>query len=225
MKLRCGAITVGWRQAPWLFDPGLAGCSLVLKARADRLYAALAVLSQACHHSLDPGPAGDALAGTAIGKDGRVLHFKASDDSLVHLLGVEGMDALRFAPLAPSQIIVFPFATSTADVTLNQGLGARLYANYEGENQTAEHAQLAHATAQNICVQVASSFLSNGWNAVCQPRGTPVTGSNTLIIDGAFTDISQGFLMRFSADENSACSSLMNAATTEASARGNRNRR
>src|SRR5271169_2169069 len=79
---------------------------------------------------------------------------------------------------APSQIMVFPFATSTADVTLNQGLGARLYANYEGENQTAEHAQFAHATAQNICVQVASSLASNGWDAACQPRGTPVTGSN-----------------------------------------------
>ncbi len=93
---------------------------------------------------------------------------------------------------APSQIIVFPFATSTADVTLNQGLGARLYANYEGENQTAQQVQLAQSTAQNICVQVASSLASNGWNAACQPRGTPVTGNNTLIIDGAFTDISQG---------------------------------
>src|SRR5271154_594997 len=99
------------------------------------------------------------------------------------------------APVAsgsPSQIIVFPFATSTADVTLNQGLGARLYANYTDENQTAEQVQLAQSTAQNICVQVASSLASNGWNAACQPRGTPVTGSNTLIIDGAFTDISQG---------------------------------
>jgi hypothetical protein len=102
------------------------------------------------------------------------------------------MQSAPIASGAPSQIIVFPFATSTADVTLNQGLGARLYANYEGENQTAEHAQFAHATAQNICLQVASSLASNGWNAACRPRGTPVTDSNTLIIDGAFTDISQG---------------------------------
>jgi hypothetical protein len=65
------------------------------ESRADRLYAALAVLSQARHHSLDPSAAGDALAGTAVGKDGRVLHFKASDDSLVQLLGVEGMVAFR----------------------------------------------------------------------------------------------------------------------------------
>jgi hypothetical protein len=102
------------------------------------------------------------------------------------------MQSAPIASGAPSQIIVFPFATSTADVTLNQGLGARLYANYEGENQPTEHAQFAHATAQNICLQVASSLASNGWNAACRPRGTPVTDSNTLIIDGAFTDISQG---------------------------------
>lgn len=99
------------------------------------------------------------------------------------------------APIAsgrPSQIIVFPFATSTAEVTLNQGIGAKLYREYTDENQTTEQAQLAHATAQNICMQVATSLASNGWNSVCQSRGTPVTGSNTLIVDGIFTDISQG---------------------------------
>jgi hypothetical protein len=93
---------------------------------------------------------------------------------------------------APSQIMVFPFATSTADVTLNQGIGARLYANYTGQDQNAAQAQLAQTTAQNICVEVASSLAKNGWNAACQPRGTPVTGSNTLIVDGAFTNISEG---------------------------------
>jgi len=93
---------------------------------------------------------------------------------------------------APNQIIVFPFATSTADVTLNQGLGALLWSNYEGQNQSADQAQLAQSTAQNICSEVATILSSKGWNAVCQPRGTPVTGNNTLIIDGVFTDISQG---------------------------------
>jgi Domain of unknown function (DUF4410) len=92
----------------------------------------------------------------------------------------------------PTQIVVFPFATSTADVSLNQGIGARLYRNWSGEDQDASQAQLAQSTAQNICVQVASSLASNGWNAACQPRGTPLTGNNVLIIDGAFTDISEG---------------------------------
>jgi hypothetical protein len=92
----------------------------------------------------------------------------------------------------PSQIVVFPFATSTADVTLNQGAGARLYRDWKGEDQTREQVQLAQSTAQNICVQVASSLANKGWNAACQPRGTAITGSNILIIDGAFTDISEG---------------------------------
>jgi Domain of unknown function (DUF4410) len=99
------------------------------------------------------------------------------------------------APIAggrPSQIVVFPFATSTSDVTLNQGMGARLYRDWKGEDQTAQQAQLSQSTAQNICVQVASSLANNGWNAACQPRGTPITGANVLIIDGAFTDISEG---------------------------------
>src|SRR5579875_948932 len=99
------------------------------------------------------------------------------------------------APIAggtPSQIVVFPFATSTADVTLNQGLGARLYRNWQGEDQTAEQVQLAQSTAQNICVGVASSLANKGWNAACQPRGTLITGNNLLFIDGAFTDISEG---------------------------------
>lgn len=99
------------------------------------------------------------------------------------------------APIAsgrPSQIVVFPFATSTADVQLNQGLGARLYRNWSGEDQNASQAQLAQSTAQNICIQVATSLANQGWNAACQPRGTPLTGNNVLIIDGAFTDISEG---------------------------------
>jgi hypothetical protein len=93
---------------------------------------------------------------------------------------------------APSQIIVFPFATSTADVSLNQGVGARLYRDWKGEDQDTQQAQLAQSTAQNICVEVATSLANKGWNAACQPRGTPLTGNNTLIVDGAFTDISEG---------------------------------
>lgn len=102
------------------------------------------------------------------------------------------MQSAPAASGAPTQIVVFPFATSTADVTLNQGIGARLYRNYSGEDQTASQVQLAQATAQNICVEVATSLAKNGWSAACQPRGTPITGANVLIIDGAFTDISEG---------------------------------
>jgi hypothetical protein len=93
---------------------------------------------------------------------------------------------------APSQIVVYPLATSSADVTLNQGMGARLYRNWSGEDQSASQAQLAQSTAQNICIEVATSLAKNGWTAACQPRGAAITGNNVLIIDGAFTDISEG---------------------------------
>jgi hypothetical protein len=102
---------------------------------------------------------------------------------------------MESAPVAsgrPTQIIVFPFATSSAEVTLNQGMGAKLYRDFSDQNQTADQAQLARATAQNICMQVATSLASNGWNSACQPRGTPISGGNTLIVDGVFTDISEG---------------------------------
>lgn len=97
---------------------------------------------------------------------------------------------------APSQIVVFPFATNTADITLNQGVGARLYRNWSGKDQTSQQVQLAQSTAQNICVEVATSLANKGWNAACQPRGTAVSGDNILIIDGAFTDISEGNRLR-----------------------------
>ena len=102
------------------------------------------------------------------------------------------MEAAPIGRGQPSQIVVFPFATSSAEVTLNQGIGARIYREYSDENQSAEETQLAQVTAQNICTQVATSLASSGWNAACQPRGTPVTGANTLIVEGVFNDISEG---------------------------------
>jgi len=102
------------------------------------------------------------------------------------------MEAAPVVNGSPSQIIVFPFAVSMADVTVNQGFGARVYSDATDASQTAEQAQLARQTSQNICYQVVTALASKGWNAECRPRGTPVTGNNTLVIDGAFTDISQG---------------------------------
>jgi hypothetical protein len=93
----------------------------------------------------------------------------------------------------PVDIIVFPFATSVAEVTLNQGLGPRIYQNYSAEEeQSTSQLQLAQSTAQNICIEVANSLANKGWNAACQPRGIPLTAGNALIVDGAFTDQSEG---------------------------------
>lgn len=106
------------------------------------------------------------------------------------------MQAAPVVNSRPSQIIVYPFTTSAADVTLNQGIGARIYRNYSGEDQSAAQAQLAHDTAQRVCLQIVTSLTSNGWNAICQPRGTPISGINVLMVDGDFTDLSEGNRLR-----------------------------
>ena len=96
----------------------------------------------------------------------------------------------------PSKVIVYPFAVDPSDVTMNQGLFARGYRSLSGGNESAEQTKLAHDVASNVCQQVASGLLKNGYNAICQERGVPIAGDNVLIIDGEFTDISEGNRLR-----------------------------
>lgn len=96
----------------------------------------------------------------------------------------------------PSQIIVYPFAATAADVTLNQSIVQRAYRAASGENQNASALQIAHDTAELVCQQVVSDLNANGYSAVCLNRGTPVAGDNVLIVDGAFSDISEGNRLR-----------------------------
>jgi hypothetical protein len=96
----------------------------------------------------------------------------------------------------PSQVFVYPFAVDSADVSLNSGIFQTAYRNMTDANETADQEQLAHQTAQNICVQVATSLSQKGIPSTCLQRGVPPTGSNVLILDGQFTDISEGNRLR-----------------------------
>lgn len=96
----------------------------------------------------------------------------------------------------PTQIVVYPFAVDSADVTLNQSIIQRAYRSVSDENESAQQAKIAHDTAHSICDQVAATLNKNGYNAVCQERGTPVSGSNVVIVDGKFTNISEGNRLR-----------------------------
>jgi Domain of unknown function (DUF4410) len=96
----------------------------------------------------------------------------------------------------PTRIVVYPFAASAADVTLNQSIVQRAYRGATGENTNAAQLQIAHDTAQAVCEQVVSDLKGSGYNAVCVQRGTYVAGGNILIIDGALTDISEGNRLR-----------------------------
>ena len=88
----------------------------------------------------------------------------------------------------PTQIIVYPFAVDTTDVTLNQSIVQRAYRSVSNENQSAQQKKIAHDTAHNICVKVAAKLSQNSYNAFCQERGTPVVESNVVVVDGQTTD-------------------------------------
>jgi hypothetical protein len=96
----------------------------------------------------------------------------------------------------PTQIVVYPFAVDASDVTLNQGIVQRLYRNASGENQNVQQSQIAHETAQNVCLEVVSALTQKGYSAICQKRGVPLTGNNVVLVDGEFTDISEGNRLR-----------------------------
>ena len=96
----------------------------------------------------------------------------------------------------PTAVVVYPFAVDASDVSLNSGIFQVAYRNMSGENQSAQQVQLAHQTAQNICVQVAANLTQKGITATCLQRGVAPTGNNVLVLDGQFTDISEGNRLR-----------------------------
>jgi hypothetical protein len=96
----------------------------------------------------------------------------------------------------PSQVIIYPFAADAADVSLNSGIFQVAYRNMTDENENEQQIQVAHRTAQNICIRVAANLTNQGITATCLQRGVPPTGNNVLILDGQFTDISEGNRLR-----------------------------
>jgi hypothetical protein len=96
----------------------------------------------------------------------------------------------------PTAVVIYPFAVDASDVSLNSGIFQVAYRNMSGEDQSAAQDQLAHQTAQNICVQVATNLTQQGIATTCLQRGVPPTGNNVLILDGQFTDISEGNRLR-----------------------------
>lgn len=96
----------------------------------------------------------------------------------------------------PSQIIVYPFAVDAAEVSLNSSIFQRAYRSVSDANVDAEQTQIAHDTAQNVCLKVVTALSAKGYNAICQKRGVPPGTGNILIVEGEFTDISEGNRLR-----------------------------
>jgi Domain of unknown function (DUF4410) len=96
----------------------------------------------------------------------------------------------------PTAVVIYPFAASASDVSLNSSIFQVAYRNMSGEDQSDSQLQIARQTAENICVQVAANLTQKGISTTCLQRGVPPTGSNVLILDGQFTDISEGNRLR-----------------------------
>jgi hypothetical protein len=96
----------------------------------------------------------------------------------------------------PTQIVIYPFAVDSAEVTLNQSIVQRAYRSMSNQDTSLQQAKIAHETAHNICDEVAANLRKNGFQALCQERGTPLTGSNVVVVDGEFTNINEGNRLR-----------------------------
>jgi Domain of unknown function (DUF4410) len=96
----------------------------------------------------------------------------------------------------PSTIVVYHLAVDSADVTLNQSIVQTTYRNISDTDESAKQRQLALDAAADICLGVATQLKEKGYNAICQDRGTKTYGNNALIIDGAFSNISEGNRLR-----------------------------
>ena len=120
--------------------------------------------------------------------------------SIAACAGAKVNDQTENTPVAnvtqPSQIVIYPFAADANDVSLNSSIVQRAYRNVSGDDQSAEQHKIATDTASDLCLKLAGNLTAKGYKAVCLQRGTPAAGSNSLIVDGEFTDISEGNRLR-----------------------------
>lgn len=96
----------------------------------------------------------------------------------------------------PSEVVIHPFNVNPANVTLNQALFQRIYRDVSRENVAVERSKIAGNTAQNICVRVAADLTKEGIVAACQPQSVQPSSSDALVVDGSFTNISEGNRIR-----------------------------
>jgi hypothetical protein len=96
----------------------------------------------------------------------------------------------------PSTVYVYPFATTASEITLNQGIFQRTYANLTNENESQSQTELADQTAQDLATAMVQELQGLGFSVSQVPRGQQVSGNNALVVDGEFTDINQGNKLR-----------------------------
>lgn len=103
------------------------------------------------------------------------------------------------APVAsaqPPNIVVYPFAVDSAEVSLNSGIIHRAYRAVTTTDENGKQAAIADDLSQSVCLNVATELSEKGYKAVCMPRGTAPFGDNVIIVDGQFSNVSEGNRLR-----------------------------
>ena len=93
-------------------------------------------------------------------------------------------------------MVVYPFAVSAADVSLNSGIFQVAYRNMTDENQSAQQLDIAARRRKTSASSIATNLTQKGITTTCLQRGVPPTGNNVLILDGQLTDINEGNRLR-----------------------------
>jgi Domain of unknown function (DUF4410) len=109
-----------------------------------------------------------------------------------------GTNGLPASPNRPTTAYVYPFATSSSEVTLNQGFFQKTYRDISDSSDQQEQSQLdlANETSNDLASNIVEQLQALGFTATQIPRGQPVSGDNVLIVDGQLTSINQGNQLR-----------------------------
>lgn len=96
----------------------------------------------------------------------------------------------------PARIVVYDFAVSSAEVTLNQSILQRTYRTAQS-NETPQHGQLemGHAVAKDLADSLVTDLQSLGFTVEKRRRGTLEPG-NVLIVEGEFLNVDEGNRLR-----------------------------
>jgi hypothetical protein len=99
-------------------------------------------------------------------------------------------------PLAqPDRILVYDFAVSADDVSLDRAVGAQLLQHLKGTSQTEEQLKIGRAMAQTLSAELVAAIQKLGLPAE-RAGNTPLLTDNTLAIEGQFVSIDEGNRLR-----------------------------
>lgn len=99
-------------------------------------------------------------------------------------------------PLAkPDRILIYDFAVSADEVTLDRAVGAQLLQHLQGTSQTEAQLKVGREAARALSAELVKAIQKLGLPAE-QAAAAPILTGNTLAIEGQFVSIDQGNRLR-----------------------------